>query len=66
VVTAGTHEVMRILALGGNDFIAKPYNPEELRLRVMNHVRSKKRSDLAKDMNNILESEVVKKTAALQ
>jgi putative two-component system response regulator len=55
-----------MLALGANDFIAKPYNSEELRLRVMNHVRSKKLSDLAKNMNNILENEVVKKTAALQ
>lgn len=66
VVTAGTTEVTRTLALGANDFLTKPYNPEELRLRVMNHVRSKKLSDLAKDMNSVLEAEVVKKTAALQ
>jgi putative two-component system response regulator len=66
VVTSGTSEVNRMLALGANDFIAKPYNPEELKLRIMNHVRSKKLSDMAKDMNNVLEREVVKKTAALQ
>jgi putative two-component system response regulator len=66
VVTAGTTEVTRTLALGASDFIAKPYNPEELRLRVMNHVRSKKLSDLAKNMNSVLESEVIKKTADLQ
>ena len=66
VVTAGTSEVTRMLGLGANDFISKPYNPEELKLRVMNHVRSKKLSDLAKDMNRVLEAEAVKKTAALQ
>jgi putative two-component system response regulator len=66
VVTAGSTEVTSTLALGANDFIAKPYNSEELRLRTMNHVRSKKLADLAKDMNSVLEGEVVKKTASLQ
>jgi len=66
VVTSGATEVTRMLAMGANDFISKPYNLEELKLRVMNHVRSKKLSDQAKDMNNILEAEVNKKTSALQ
>lgn len=66
VVTAGSNEVTRTLSLGANDFLAKPFNPEELRLRVMNHVRSKKLADLAREMNQVLEREVVKKTAELQ
>ena len=66
VVTAGSSEVNRSLALGANDFIAKPYNAEELKLRTMNHVRSKKLAELARDMNDALEKEVARKTAALQ
>ncbi|HIJ80876.1 MAG TPA: response regulator [Desulfuromonadales bacterium] len=66
VITADKSEVVKTLALGANDFLAKPYNPDELRLRVMNHVRSKKLSDIAKDMNNFLEQEVIRKTAALR
>ncbi|MBI2355183.1 MAG: response regulator [Deltaproteobacteria bacterium] len=66
VVTADRNEVIRTLALGANDFLAKPYDPQELRLRVMNHVRSKKLNDLARDMNAVLEAEVVRKTAALR
>ncbi|MEI6213532.1 MAG: HD domain-containing phosphohydrolase [Desulfuromonadales bacterium] len=66
VVTAGTNEVTRTLSLGANDFLPKPYNPEELRLRVMNHVRTKKLADFAKDTNQFLEDEVKRKTSALQ
>ena len=66
VITADRDEVVKTLALGANDFLSKPYNPDEMRLRVMNHVRSKKLNDLSSDMNKVLESEVVKKTTALQ
>jgi putative two-component system response regulator len=66
VITASKKEVHKTLALGANDFLAKPYDKEELKLRVLNHVRSKKLVDLQKDMNNVLEAEVVKKTSALR
>jgi putative two-component system response regulator len=66
VITTGKSEILRILKLGANDFMSRPYNPEELRLRVANHVHSKKLSDLTRDMNEVLEAEVLKKTVALQ
>lgn len=66
VVTSNKSEVHKTLALGANDFISKPYDHEELKLRVLNHVRAKKLNDLSRDMNRILETEVVRKTSYLQ
>lgn len=66
VVTADQQEVTKVLGLGANDFLAKPFNPEELRLRVMNHVRNKRYQDLISNMNVVLEQKVAEKTAALQ
>ncbi|MRR56150.1 MAG: response regulator [Deltaproteobacteria bacterium] len=66
VVTSKKSEVKKILEMGANDFMAKPFDSGELKLRVMNHVRSKKLSDLTRDMTGVLESEIVRKTAALQ
>ena len=66
VVTSDKHEVLRALALGANDFLAKPYDPEELTLRVRNHLRSKKLLDLSNNMSLVLEQEVIKKTADLR
>ena len=47
VLTGNTSEVNRTLAMGASDFIPKPFNREELRLRVMNQARNKKQSDQA-------------------
>jgi putative two-component system response regulator len=66
VITAGSDDVQKTLAMGANDFMAKPFDPVELKLRVMNHVRSKKQGDLIRDMNAILEAEVVRKTMDLR
>ncbi|MDD2337903.1 MAG: response regulator [Geobacteraceae bacterium] len=66
VVTSERSEVKRILEMGANDFMAKPYDPGELKLRVMNHVRTKKLGDLTRDMTGVLGKEIVRKTMALQ
>jgi putative two-component system response regulator len=65
VITSDKAEVNKTLVMGANDFMAKPYNPEELKLRVLNNIRSKKLNDFARDMNDILEKEIIKKTSAL-
>jgi putative two-component system response regulator len=66
VVTADRNEVLRSLSLGANDFLTKPYNPEELRLRVRNHLRTKKLLDISNDMSLALEREVIRKTGDLR
>jgi len=66
VVTSDNAEVLKTLAMGANDFMAKPFNAEELKLRVRNHIRSKKLNDMARDMNKILEAEVARKTSELR
>lgn len=66
VLTADRNEVKKTLAMGANDFMAKPYDPEELKLRVMNHVRSKKLHELVRDMNSVLQDDIIRKTSELQ
>lgn len=56
VITGSASEVNRTLTMGANDFVSKPFNREELLLRVMNQVRNKKASDVAK--MNLKKSEV--------
>lgn len=66
VVTADQQEVTRVLGMGANDFLPKPFNPEEMRMRVHNHVRTKRYQDLISNMNTMLEQKVAEKTAALR
>jgi len=44
-MTGDKGEALKTLALGANDFLPKPCNPEELSLRVLNHVRMKRLLD---------------------
>jgi len=41
-VTEG--DVVRALDLGANDYVKKPYNPQELSARIKRHVNLKKRA----------------------
>ena len=45
VTTINRFEATRCLSLGANDFLAHPYDPQELRLRVLNHVNMKRMLD---------------------
>jgi len=42
VTTVNRFEATRCLSLGANDFLAHPYDPQELRLRVLNHVNMRR------------------------
>jgi len=50
VVTSKEAEKRKTYQMGADDFISKPYSPEELKLRVYNHLRIKKFSELLNDI----------------
>lgn len=52
VVTSKEDEKKATYQLGANDFISKPYSPEELKLRVFNHLRIQLFSDLLNDIQD--------------
>ena len=52
VVTSKEDEKKTTYQLGANDFISKPYSPEELKLRVFNHLRIKVFCDLLYDIKD--------------
>ena len=52
VVTSKEEEKRKTYQIGADDFISKPYNPEELKLRVYNHLRIKKFSELLNEIKD--------------
>jgi two-component system, sensor histidine kinase and response regulator len=44
------------LSAGANEFLTKPYDIEELKLRIKNMLRLKQKTDALKDMNSALDS----------
>lgn len=66
VLSGDDNERKNALMHGANDFIAKPFDAEELKLRVLNNLKVKKYNDLIRDLNDILQREVALKTKELR
>lgn len=56
---------LRGLENGAEDYLIKPVDPTELRMRVRNHLRLKEYGDLLANLNDILGKRVEEKTAQL-
>ena len=59
VVTSKEDEKRTTYQMGADDFISKPYSPEELKLRTFNHLRIKRFSELLYDIKDDSKSENV-------
>ncbi|MBD3807021.1 HD domain-containing phosphohydrolase [Sulfuricurvum sp.] len=66
VITANSEEKHRALREGASDFLAKPIDVEELKLRTLNYSKIKKYQDDLFNMNRLLEAKVRERTAELQ
>lgn len=66
VVTANAEEKHRALREGASDFLAKPIDVEELKLRTLNYAKIKGYQDDLSNMNHLLEEKVLQRTAELQ
>lgn len=68
IVTAlGSREdLLEGISKGADDFLTKPYDFEELAMRIKNNLKIKKYNDLLKQSNYILEDKVQQRTKELQ
>ncbi|MGQ1947127.1 hybrid sensor histidine kinase/response regulator [Geofilum sp. OHC36d9] len=61
-----TESIVKGFKVGGQDYITKPFNDEELKERIKTHLELKKSKEKLSDVNKWLQQEVEKKTAELQ
>ena len=66
MVTANHEKKQEALELGASDFISKPYDIDELRLRTLNYAKLKQSTDIIEHQKEHLEEEVIKRTKELQ
>jgi putative two-component system response regulator len=66
VVTANSEEKHRALRDGASDFLSKPIDVEELKLRTFNYAKIKEYQDSLSNMNHVLEQKVEERTAELR
>lgn len=66
VVTANLEEKNRALREGATDFLSKPIDVEELKLRTLNYAKIKEYQDTLSNLNLILEEKVQERTQQLE
>lgn len=66
VVTANSEEKHRALRDGASDFLSKPIDVEELKLRTFNYAKIKEYQNSLSNINSSLEQKVQERTAELQ
>ncbi|NOX87779.1 MAG: hybrid sensor histidine kinase/response regulator [Calditrichaeota bacterium] len=63
---ADKDKIVQGFRVGGQDYVTKPFNPEELLSRVRTHLDLKDKSEQLKSLNRSLEDKVAERTAALR
>lgn len=66
VLSGDEQERKKALKIGANDFIPKPFDVEELKIRVLNNLKVKRYNDLISETNELLQREVQRKTKELR
>lgn len=66
ILSGDEQERKRALHMGASDFVSKPFDAEELKLRIINNLKVKKYNDVIRDINEILQKEVMKKTREIR